>query len=111
MEALFIRIRTEDVGVRRLDGGNAESNPLYLEDVPRSWTQWLFKDANGAKRCMVTGLMLPNVCIMNGEHWLDQLELIDQYHSESIQQTRSSRMDGGTRSVSPTHNFNSSLGG
>ena len=46
---------------------------------------------------MATGLMLPNVCIMDRQHGAVQLELIDQDLSESIQQLRG---------VSPTSNIN-----
>ena len=58
----LIRERTEDggIGVHKQDGGNAEISPLFIEDCLKSWTQlWFHKDANGARRYMTTGLMLP----------------------------------------------------
>ena len=45
------------IGVYRQDGGKADISPPYLED-----------NADGARRCFVTGLRLPSVCIMDTEH-------------------------------------------
>ena len=77
---LFIRIRTED-------GGMADIGPPFTEDCLWGLTQWWCRDANGARRCLATGLMLPNVCIMDRKHGPVQLELFDQEHSEGIQHT------------------------
>ena len=80
---LFIRTRTEDggIGVHRQDGGKAEMSPPFNEECLRGLTQWWFKDANGASRCVATGLMLSNGCIMDRQHVLVQLELIGQEHT------------------------------
>ena len=48
-----------------MDGGNAEINPPFREVCLEGWTQWWLKGANGARRCLATGLMLLEVCIMD----------------------------------------------
>ena len=50
--------------------------------------------------------MLPNVCIMDRQHGPDQLVLIDQDHSESIQHVGNHTMYERSRSVSPTSSIN-----
>ena len=59
-----------------------------------------------ARRCFLTGLTLPYVCIMDRLHGPVQLVLIDLEHSEGIQHSGAYGMDERMRSVSPANHFN-----
>ena len=58
-------------GVHRQDGDKVDVHPPYKRDSLRGLMQWWFQDAVAARRCFVTGLMLPNVCMVNRKHrWI-----------------------------------------
>ena len=65
-------------------GGKAEISPPFTEDCLGRLTHW------GFLRCLATGLMLSNVCIVDGQHGPAQLELIVQENSEGLQLTEAS---------------------
>ena len=66
-------------------------HPPFTEDCQRG--QWWFKDAEGARRCLAKGLMLPSVCIMDTEHGPVQLDVIDRELAACSQQTGVFPMD------------------
>ena len=71
--------------------------------------QWWLKDAGGARRCLVTGLMLPNVCIMDREH-----DVTDREDTEFLLQTGGCTMDecfGCASPLNPLNSFNPLMSG
>ena len=74
----FVEIRTEDggIGVHRQDGGKAERRPPFTEDCLGGLLPWWFQDADGARRCRATGLIVSNVCIMDRKHGPVQLDAV-----------------------------------
>ena len=42
-----------------MDAGKTDIHPLVMEDCPRCLMQWWFYDADGARRCVATELILP----------------------------------------------------
>ena len=84
---IFLRLHCEEGGrlTRMLfaHGGKAEIHPPFTEDCLKRPMQWWFQDADGARRCLATGLVLLNVCIVDSEHGSDQLDAIDREHTRT----------------------------
>ena len=71
---LLIRMRTEDGGFRVHKQKRKGGNPHILHrKLLNGLDAKVIKGADGARRCLATGLMQPNVCITDREHGPVQL--------------------------------------
>ena len=92
---LFYQVRKEDGSFLSSQAGrrNGGYTPTFRQGPSEG--RW-FEDEDGARRCLATGLMLPNVCIMDRE-----LDVLDREYAECLQQIGGFTMSERIVGVSP----------